>query len=110
MTEHDVIEMYDEWKRNHMTDQPNQPAAPEDVPPGPVPTAFAVATVANGAGDSMVLLRVSTPMGAGFYFLEPEVAIQVGNVLRTTGKAGLSPPSKLVTPPTGLTLPGSVRR
>lgn len=90
-----------------MTDQP---AVPEDVQPGPVPTAFAVVTVQNGAGDAMVLLRVSTPMGAGFYFLEPETAVQVGNALRANGKAGLSRGPKLVTPPAGLVLPGSVGR
>ena len=84
-----------------MTDQPDQPA---DVPPGPVPTAFAVATVQNPAGESMVLLRVSTPMGAGFYFLEPETAVQVGNALRANGKAGIRP--KLHTPPAGLVVPG----
>ncbi len=84
-----------------MTAQPNPP---EDVAPGPVPTALAVATVANDAGDSMVLLRVSTPLGVGFYFLEPESAIQVGNALRAEGKAGIRP--KLHMPPSGLVVPG----
>ncbi len=78
-------------------------AEPSDVQPGPVPTAFAVVTVQNGAGESMVLLRVSTPMGAGFYFLEPETAVQVGNALRANGKAGIRP--KLHTPPSGLIVP-----
>jgi hypothetical protein len=85
-----------------MTDQP-EADQPQDVPPGPVPTAFAVVTVQNPAGESMVLLRVSTPMGAGFYFLEPETAVQVGNALRANGKAGIRP--KLHTPPSGLVVP-----
>ncbi len=86
--------------RSHMTDQP---PPPEDVPPGPVPTGFAVVTVANGAGEAMVLLRASTPSGVAFYFLEPAFAVQVGNALRVQGKAGL--PTRIVTPPTGLVVP-----
>lgn len=88
----------------------NDQAPPEDVPtgdvpPGPVPTGFGVVTVQNGAGDSQILLRVSTPMGVGFYFLEPEVAIQVGNALQTNGKANLDRRPKLVTPSSGLVVP-----
>lgn len=83
-----------------MTDQPTA----NDVPPGPVPTAIGVATVANGAGDSLVLLRVSTAQGVQFYFLEPTTAVQVGNALRAEGKAGLS--TNLSVPASGLIVPG----
>ncbi len=72
----------------------------QDVPPAPVPTAFAVVTVTGAAGESMVLLRVSTPIGAGFYFLEPETAVKVGNALRANGKAGIRP--KLAVPSSAL--------
>ena len=91
--------------RSTMTDQPSPP---EDIQPGPVPTGFGVVTVANGAGESMVLLRVSTPSGVAFYFLEPAVAVQVGNALRAQGKAGIPRGPQLVTPPSGLVLPGKL--
>jgi hypothetical protein len=86
-----------------MTDQ-TEPT--QDVQPGPVPTGIAVTTVANDAGHSMVLLRLSTPMGVGFYFLDAETAVQAGNALRNHGKAGLPKGPRLVAPPSsGLIVP-----
>lgn len=80
------------------------PNPPDDIPPGPVPTAFAVASVANGAGDSLVLLRVSTAQGVQFFFIEPTIAVQVGNALRAEGKRHMGP--TLSVPPSGLVVPG----
>ena len=86
-----------------MTD--HQPTPPDDVPPGPVPTGFGVIAVQDGAGQAMVLLRVSTPSGVALYFIDPATAVQIGGALRAQGKAGLPRGPQLVTPPTGLVLP-----
>lgn len=86
----------------------DQPATPEDVAVGPVPTGIAVVTVESEAGEPMVLLRVSTPAGVGFYFLDAETAVRAGNALRANGKAALPRGPQLVTPPSGLVLPGRV--
>lgn len=97
-----------------MTDQPQsattpavQPApVPANVKVAPVPTNVKVAGVRNDQGDAMVLLQLSTPAGVGYYFLDPESAVRVGNALRAEGKAGISRAPKVVTPPSGLLVPG----
>jgi len=82
-----------------MTDQ-SQP--PTDITPAPVATGFRVATVTNGAGESMVLLQAQTPTGTSFYFLDAAMAVQVGNALRAEGKAGVRKEPALSLPPPGL--------
>ena len=66
------------------------------VPPGQVPTIFAVADVVGPDGKHLVALQVSTPVGTAVYFLDPDCAIQTGQNLRQYGRAAK----------TGLTLPG----
>ena len=76
---------------------------PPQVPPAPVPTAFSVGTVRADDGTLMVVLQAQTPVGMAIYFLEPGVAVQVGNALRAEGKAGVS---RLAVPANGLVVPG----
>lgn len=76
---------------------------PDGIPPGPVPTAFNVGNVPTDQGGEMVALQMQTPVGVSVYFMEPGIAVQVGNALRGAGKAGVSrlavpPPSRLVVP------------
>lgn len=88
-----------------VTDQTDQP---QGVRPGPVPTAYEVASVADQTGAVMVVLSIQTPAGTTFSFIEPANAVRLGNALRAEGKAALSqpPPSGLSLPP-GLLVPGS---
>lgn len=83
-----------------MTDQP--PERPQ-VDPSPVPTAFSVGTVRADDGTPVVVLQVQTPVGNAVYFLDPGIAVGVGNALRAEGKAGVS---RLAVPNNGLVVPG----
>lgn len=90
-----------------VTDQ-TTPEQPQGIRPGPVPTAYEVAAVADQTGAVMVVLSIQTPAGTTFSFIEPANAVRLGNALRAEGKAALSqpPPSGLSLPP-GLLVPGN---
>ena len=82
----------------------DEPTNTPQVQPTPVPTAFTTGTLRADDGRAWIVLQVETPVGIAMYFLEPAAAVQVGNALRSEGKAGLGP--KLVTPANGIVVPG----
>lgn len=72
------------------------------VSPAPVRTMFVVGTMETPEGPRVVL-QAQTPVGVAVYFLEPAAAVQVGNHLRSEGKAGVS---RLAVPQSRLVVPG----
>lgn len=72
---------------------------PEDVVPGvgPVPTHFSVDVGDMPDGSKLVTLIIRTPVGVAAYFLPPETAVQLSEILTSVAKQAAS----------GLTLPAS---
>jgi hypothetical protein len=56
---------------------------------GPVPTLVSMAQCEH-AGESLVLLFVSTPAGVGVYYLDPDAAMQIGQQLLKMGRIAKS--------------------
>jgi hypothetical protein len=92
-----------------MTEQPIPAGA---IPPGavpavqvqPVPLSFTVQVMTTPTGN-LVVLVVNSPMGQNVLFLDPDAAITVGGLLRSSGKQAKS---GLAVPHTsGLIVPGS---
>lgn len=61
-----------------------EPTAPEVqfVEPAPVPVTFQISEVANEADDqTYIVLTVFSPTGQSTYFLEPALALALGEVI-----------------------------
>jgi hypothetical protein len=59
---------------------------PPALAPQPVPTQVFVGQIRTPQG-ALVVLQVATPVGVAVYFLDPEAAIRIGQMLRQCGKA-----------------------
>lgn len=78
-------------------------AAEEDpsIPLLPLPTMVQLATMDMPDGQTMVIMRVNTPVGSSTYWLSPNDATSVGESL----VAAASGTSQLIKPPSGLVVP-----
>jgi hypothetical protein len=93
-----------------MSDQPinGNPQAPQQIPPGPVPTIFALdqGTVMTPDGtQTVIVFQAQTPQGLTVLFIDPEEARNLGNAMVQMGTAATS---GLIVPPAGLQLPPNV--
>lgn len=72
---------------------------PPSIPPSPLPTMWAVATVDMSDGERKVLVQIQTPQGSTVLFFDPKSAMQFGAALASNGRGASS---GLILPPGGL--------
>lgn len=88
-----------------MSDQPVNGSAPQQIPPGPVPTIFALdqATVMTPEGtQNVIVFQAQTPQGLTVLFIDPEEARKLGDAM---SRMGTMASTGLIVPPSGLLPP-----
>lgn len=83
-----------------MNDAPQE--QPQQIMPQPVPTSYAVNSLQGPDGTPLVVLQVQTPVGFAVYFMSRDDALGLASILKQQAQQG----PKLVTPPSGLVVPG----
>lgn len=63
------------------------PASPGQLQVAPVPTTFDLKQQTMADGKEWLMLACHTPLGVSVYFLPPEVATKLGELLVDTGKS-----------------------
>lgn len=55
------------------------------IPPGPLPTNISIGQVETHDGKPVVMLKIDTPQGSSFFFLDPAAARSIGTGLQKAG-------------------------
>jgi hypothetical protein len=74
----------------------------QGIVPQPVPTAWAVNSLQGPTGEPLVMIHCQHPMGVSVFFLSRDDALGLASILKQAANSG----PKLVTPPSGLVVPG----